>query len=455
MIIFSKKNRFFLFLVATFIFNLLFSVYYLTEQSTKDNNYVKDIFATGQEYLVPPGHSYLFGDADAYNKLAYSFLEYGQFYNPVNRVSAWVTPGYPLFLAIIYLLFGYNFISVLIVQNILLSLTYYFLFNTVLLLSNSLKSAWITVCLAFINIRFTTYVQEIYTEILFFFLLSVIFFLYIKVFINSNEGIITRKYFILLGLLSGLTILVRPVVFPFLFVLFLHSIISRLDRKMLLISALITLIVTGIWIGRNYFYFDRFFLSTNSEITMAAPYLDEQNFDFFETYDMRVADQKLVKHNLDKSALAYELKTKNISLPKDTNIKQGYIYEDVFYIFSKGRNDWIYQNPVQYAMRSLYLFKTVLSPYTNDLGTRNKIITTILWFLIILPAFLYLLLSNKNRFTYLLLISALALGILPSLTIIDPNLRYQLPIQLILIIPASLFWSRIIRRENINRNTQL
>jgi len=428
----------------------LFSLFIINEDSESESSYIKSIWVNGLNYIIPENHEYYFGDSDAYNKFAYSLIERGDFYNPLGEKSAWVTPGYPLFLSFIYYIFGYRYIPVLIFQNILLSLTYLFIFNIIFFVTNSNLCSFIGIVICFINIRFTQYVSYIYSEILFLFLLSFItyvFLLLLKDEIRSRKVVL----YLLLGFLSGFILLVRPIALPFIILLYgillyVNFFVKKLNHFYITITIFTTLFIFSIWIYRNYLIFNRLVISTSSEMTV--PYLDLDNFSFFKNYSIKEFIKYHTNFNIFNTVTIEELNKQKINLPlgKEHIIKfNGYHLERFSNKLNKEKVNWIVSNPLKYSLRTLYLFKSIIFPYTNNQSFRNKLLTSLIWILIVLPTFIYLFMKRKNKFYYLFLFAGISLIILPTFTVIDSYLRYRLPFELVFIIPASLFWCRVIK----------
>jgi 4-amino-4-deoxy-L-arabinose transferase-like glycosyltransferase len=102
-------------------------------------------------------------DAMGYQKLAISILQYFHIKTEVLR-----TPIYPAFIAGIYALFGIKPYMVLFFQIILSTLTAYFFYRIVTLLSNQ-KIAYFALFIFAIEPTLILYTSFLYSEILFMF----------------------------------------------------------------------------------------------------------------------------------------------------------------------------------------------------------------------------------------------------------------------------------------------
>ncbi len=430
----KRSYSYILFVVILTLEYSLGLIYFLQSQR-EGKAYVGKLFKNGIEYIMPENKKFEFGDSDAYNKTAYSLLERGNFYNPVNQISAWVTPGYPLFLALIYYLFGYNFFILTLVQALLLTTSYYltFCFATKIF---SITTGWITLALLLINVRFTAYIFNIYTEVLFLFFISLTLYLIMKILLDGK-----LQHYSLLGLILGYTFLVRPVILPSVIIILVFLLMKKIAWKKIVLVSIIFLILPGIWIIRNYMYFGRFIISTNSEITLSSGNLNLNNFNFFERY--RLSDF-IANNELPSDSTFINLLNENVKYLKlDTSIiyPQDYIYESVGFLFKNNKNSIKWTHPYNYMIRTAYLFKVSISPYTHDMSKKNRIISLIIWLLTLLPGLFSIVIFRKNLNIWFIYVFSLSLLIIPSMNIIDSNLRYQLPTQFVIsLCTASLFY---------------
>ena len=208
---------------------------------------------------------------------------------------------------------------------------------------------------------------------------------------------------------------------------------------------IITILIVSVWVIRNYHYFNRFVISTSSEIATTIPFLDTDEFSFFESYRLTKFAEKHSQTIVISDSIRNALNKNDIAYP------QGYVYESIGDHFNESAHEWKKNHPGLYALRTAYLLKVVLSPYTQDMGKRNKVISLFLWLLTIFPAFIGWLFYKKLKPQYFLLFfSGLSLLILPTMIIIDTNLRYQLPTQLLYTVLAgniiSIFISRYLKK---------
>jgi len=107
-------------------------------------------------------------------------------------------------------------------------------------------------------------------------------------------------------------------------------------------------------------------------------------------------------------------------------------------------NRWKEVNFSLYARLCLWRLKSMFLATTEDMSGRNKMISTVLWFLIMVPSMIGLFWFYRDARVLIAWAIALPLSILPALVVLDSYLRYQLPVQLILTPVAAMFWSRML-----------
>lgn len=384
-------------------------------------------FITGYNYIFIPGHESAFGDMNAYNKFAYYLIEKGDFYNPNSgQKSAYVTPGLPLILALIYKICGYNFIPVLFFNSILIALSYYLLYLICLEIFDK-KIGYLTLLLSFINIRLSYHLASVLTEFLFIFFITWSIYLFILIFKNKNN-----RYwdFILLGIILGYDTLVRPVLFPFIIIMIFLLLLNKIKLKYILITLCISFFIISLWLLRNYLLFDSFLFSTSSmNSQLWLNYEAFRNINFFTTYFLPYHSQN---DSIIKNALAV--------CPGDPYFECYWKQASQFF------SDWVHNNFWYYIKICVWRFKALLLPYTQDMSSRNSIISTIVWLIISFPTLFVIPKIKKNKYFGILFLLSISLLIMPSLAVVDSYLRYQLPTQFLLIPLASYIWISLYNR---------
>lgn len=221
--------------------------------------------------IFPPG-----GDTVKwYNPLALSLVQNHGFSIEGEQIAR-ITPGYPLFLALIYYLFGYNYSMVYIVQFLLLAgigIIVYFIAKRHLKLSSTfsfLASAMVVTWPYFI-----LYSTLILTEILFTFLLllSVYFLLELQ----ENPSLYNS---LISGGVLGATTLVRPVtlLLPFWAVFFFFVFLRKWRKKAYLLKTILILVVFIVtlapWTIRNILLHKSILVSSGLESAIGKGYKD-------------------------------------------------------------------------------------------------------------------------------------------------------------------------------------
>ncbi len=158
----------------------------------------------------------LYGDMVHYNHLARSIIDNGVYSYWGTQPDAFVTPGYPVFLVICYQIAKYLHISsqngqilfTVYVQMVLSSLTVGFLYLIAEKIFNKWWAFFISLCFAFYLPSISS-VELLLTETLYvFFLLG-----FVYTFILAMEKQ-QWQFWLLSGIVLGLTTLVRPTTFP-------------------------------------------------------------------------------------------------------------------------------------------------------------------------------------------------------------------------------------------------
>lgn len=159
-------------------------------------------------------------------------------------------PGYPIFLAFIYMIFGVSLLAVRVAQVLLSILHLFFIYKITGLLSPG-AAKWALVFGAFYP--FFIYISGLlYVTQLFALLLTISIYFFLKYYKHRQI-----KWFIFASIFLSLTISTRPVALPvamvlFFWILFLSggSIILRIRQSIIFVSIIILLLLP--WMIRNY-----------------------------------------------------------------------------------------------------------------------------------------------------------------------------------------------------------
>jgi 4-amino-4-deoxy-L-arabinose transferase-like glycosyltransferase len=417
-----KKNLLIIFSLI-FIFEFSFSFYYACSEYKKNGQGNINPFYTGYEYIFPPGYEKSFNDWAAYNKLAYSIIEKGSYEDPFGKPTAMIVPGYPIFLSLIYFIFGYSLIPVLIINSILITLSFYILFKIALIFYNK-RIAYILLFLLTINIRISHILSMPMTESLFVPIIAICLYMTLNIVDMNKKGM---KNFILLGLLGGYGILVRPVIIPFLFIIILYLIMKKIKLSNFLVLIICISLAPSIWIIRNYNVFGRFtFINDNYSK------LYVYNYDAYK--DIGILDPYFLKFYLsEKDSIFLE----NLKLECKAKNEDTIYLESKSTEISKRYNENLRSHIPFYIKMCVWGFKALLFPYTSDMSNRNKLISTIIWSLSFLPS-LFTVIFFRKKYVLIMFILALSLLIAPALVAVDKYLRYQIPAEIILSVLSSI-----------------
>jgi len=190
-------------------------------------------------------------DAHNYNQTAISLIEQGEFLDWKLHHKIIRPPGYPLFLAGVYLLSGYSYLAVRLWQVFFGALTAVFIYLICIRLFKKRKIALLACALAGLHPALIGYTGLLYTEAMFTFLLVVfIYFL--------QRAVLDGSYFdfAFSGIFLGLAALTssRIMYFPFLFLMlcwFFPRSKKALIKQWLLVLSFMLLTVVP-WTIRNY-----------------------------------------------------------------------------------------------------------------------------------------------------------------------------------------------------------
>lgn len=242
----------------------------------------------------------IFGDAMAYDRLAIGLSE-GRGYG--GGISSYFPPGQSFFLAVIYIVFGYN-PQIAYIFEVLISsftcITIYYIGKTVY----NKKIGIISGLIATFYPTFIIFSGVLGSETLFIFLfnLSILFLLRFQ-----QEQ--SAKNILIAGVSFGLATHVRPAAIGFVLIILIWILLTKKDRKRYLIkSMLIFLIAIAIispWTIRNYNVFHEFVLvSTNN----GDNFWNGNNPEATGTYNWDTTNNPLrnISNDLERSKMGYE-----------------------------------------------------------------------------------------------------------------------------------------------------
>ena len=224
----------------------------------------------------------LSSDAKNYDVMVKQFLTKGFLGYKSSTPSAYLVPGYPLFLSLIYSTFGYTpaspFTIVRLIQAFLSTVSIYLIF----LISGKIGNNRIGIIAAFFAALYLPFIQSIsyiLTETLYTFF----FLTYILIQVNAIKKL-TPSLNIAAGITFAAAVLIRPSVFPLFALPYIYKYITIKDKKVFKAFGFfsIGLIISLLpWWIRNYIILGKFILLStgngNPVFAGAFPYLNYSN----------------------------------------------------------------------------------------------------------------------------------------------------------------------------------
>ncbi len=239
--------------------------------------------ATRLYYIYTSPALTLTHDEVGYHRMSLQFLEKGILGYYSDKPRAFVTPGYPLFLAAAYYIGGLLHVEPMAAARTFQVVVSVFSVLLVYLMarkSGGPPAGVLAAILAAIYLPSFMANNRILTEVLYAFLLLA--YIYSLTVLFSKNGL---RWHALSGALLALAVLVRPVVAPFLVVPYVVKFFFHRDRQILaglLVAVIAFCIVMTPWWVRNYLVFEKFIIfSTES----GNPFL--RGTDPYDIYDQK------------------------------------------------------------------------------------------------------------------------------------------------------------------------
>jgi 4-amino-4-deoxy-L-arabinose transferase-like glycosyltransferase len=428
----TSRLRTFLPLLCIFVFQAGFGLYYVVSEHQRGHYF--DPMQSGKSYferqvLEVWNNPRAWGDLEAYNRAAYSIVTENRIVNSDGKPSAWVTPGYPLVLAMLYTLFGFRFFPILIFNALCVTFSYHLL-RKVAERAFSPATGIATLVLLAINLRVSMFVGYIYTECLFILMVSAGIAWTLKI---ARHARIRKSSYLGLGLVCGFGILVKPAFLALVPVfgtyLFYEAWRSQKNRIPAIALALSIYLLGSFgflaaWVARNHHAIGEPLISTSGFYALA-----EGNQDFYRSF--RFVDTY-------RNAA-----TQNPYGPLIVSNSTGNQEVDEAFALGAQFQRWKAENRGFYLWLCAWRFKTFWMPYTADMSPRNRAVSLVIWLLIFPVAFVGAYRQRRNSIVWLLLGGAVALLALPSLVVVGPSLRYQVPAQILLTLLAASEFARI------------
>lgn len=249
-------------------------------------------------------------DAINYDEMTRQFLDTGVLGYMSQKPNAYVTPGYPLFLALIYKVFGYSagspFMQVRIIQAILGAGMCTFIFAIGRKLYNS-RVGLIASAIAAIYPTFVWTPSLILTEVLYTFLFML--YIYIQIYaIEKRKRVIS----ILSGIVFAMAVMVRPLIFPLIFLPFATYYYKTRDkatwRQLVPVMATVALVMLPWWI-RNYMSFNKVIIlatqTGNPLIAGTFPYFHDIDYSRYQVQNQFAEGIRLIWKGIVSNPILY------------------------------------------------------------------------------------------------------------------------------------------------------
>lgn len=227
--------------------------------SISSNGYDKLI----NEIILAPGN-----DPLTYHQLAINIINNHSFaYQYELPPVSLRTPGYPVFIAFFYFIFGYSPIVILIIQIIFDSFTSILIYLMAKNLFNN-KTALIASYLYSIEPHASIYSISMYSDTIFVFFISLFGYHIIKYFLELRT-----KNLVFLSIFLGIATLIKPssVYIPVIIMIFIIIYFRKNLKKILINGSLFVslfILTLSPWLVRNYLHYNKFFLSTSGEYNL-------------------------------------------------------------------------------------------------------------------------------------------------------------------------------------------
>jgi len=346
-------------------------------------------------------------DQKQYDRIATNLISGEGFAWYEGITTTFRPPLYPFFMATLYLLFGKSYLVIRITQAILGSLLPIITYMICKKIFN-MKIAKISALIITIHVPFILYTVALITENIFLplFGLSVFFIL---------KSLEEPKYYILVGIFLGLTILTRPSISAFIPILFLwfyyHKKNIKLTIRNFAIIMMFILILITPWIIRNYIVTDQFvFIDTRAGYNLYMGYNPNATgtFNFEST---RVINK--IKNDIERNNWGKENAIKYI---KQNPLKSTILVFKKFYYF------W-----------DLDKREFIMAYSHNYIGELHPAILFFLFFLITIPYTIIIIMgiigtifTKLNNKIWLLLIIIFYYTVLHSLTLAESRMHTAL-----------------------------
>lgn len=366
----------------------------------------------------------LASDPTQYHETAIALMHFNVKFPDGSDIAEQITPGYPIFIAIIYSIFGINPIAVYIIQSLLYSATIFIIFFIINKFSENifalLGAIWIAIYYPLWRMNYS-----LMMEVLTVFLCTVILLIINKWLkqLKSKQIISLSLLFCVLIFINNRFIFHYSVLIAALIFLKIANFI-QINLKQILLSMLIVVIMLGAWHYRQYKVFN--------EIVIFAPHRipdAKQNGSYpeFKSFDEYKND---INHG-NFSSSSKEKFNKEFTLEKYEELKLEYYQRSKIKILLNRMN----------AFWQITRKKIEISPGDRRIIPPASSFHNIFELITLLPAFIFAAVGafysvrKKNVFYFLIFILIMAHWVLHSLVHYIP--RYRLTIIPLIIMLAT------------------
>lgn len=255
-------------------------------------------------------HSSLVTDAYNYDIMTRQFLDKGFLGYMSDKPGAYITPGYPFFLSLIYLIFGYKTGSPIMQVRVVQSLFGAFTCLIVYFIGKKAKNKTVGFIAAAAYAIYPTFAWSpslILTETIynFFFLL----YIYFQVKILETKS---RLSSFVCGLIFAIAVMIRPLIFPLLIIPFAYHYVVTKDKRVVRIfiyTAIGVLLVMLPWWIRNMAVLEKFILlatqTGNPFIAGMFPYFDKIDITHYNVKNQIAEGLRMLFEGLRTQPLLY------------------------------------------------------------------------------------------------------------------------------------------------------
>ena len=289
-------------------------------------------------YMLSIAHPPLIYDAHNYDVMTKQLLDNSLLGYDSTEPNAFTTPGYPLFLAVLYKIFGYSqtspLMEVRIVQTVLSTINICLLYLLAKQISNKrvalMSALFLSVYPVAIWVPTTILTETLYTFL---------FLLYLNVqMIALNRKSLAINFFT--GMVLASAVLVRPLIAPLIILPYIYCYMKSKDRfliKGFLINAAGFVLVMLPWWIRNVIVLHKFVLFATQEDPLLRG-----------TYPYEIGIENMPYSNQKQEAVR--------------RLKEGFTKQPLLYLkwYTIGKFDWLYFKIYYYVDDKITTLRSLL-----------------------------------------------------------------------------------------------